>query len=299
MFKQLRFAVMALITLIGLAFPGVSPCFARGTVSPVVDFQSARTLGLAGAGKGKPTLTDSIFLNPSGLALEEIQAISATYDWLNHVEPAVGSTNQRVLNASIIDGRNPYVAGGLAYTRRPDLDIIHAAIGKKVLDWMAVGLSGKRYTTRPSFADIAGSNTGYDLGVSLTFAPNAELMPVPFSIAIVGDNLVRHPGNEPYIGGRKAGVGARISLKDILYLYGDVTRTMRIVGDDWSSVNVASELSIGGGLFARGGVMMGARKGWGIGGSWMAPRIGLNYGYQKRTGPRDGYEHAATIDLYM
>ena len=271
-----------------------------GPVSQVLDFQSARTLGLSGGGRASPQLADTVVVNPSALAFQEFQGLSATYDWLNHKEPAVGSTTQRVLNASVIDGRNPYVTGGVSYTRRPDLDIIHVGVGRKVvLDWLAVGATVKRYQVRPAYQCIAGGDSGFDGGVSATISPNPMTVALPFQFGITGDNLIMGNQAEKFLGGRKLGAGLKLNLKEILYPMVDYARVMGNNTPSFSVLSFGGETTIGGGLFARGSLMRMGRKGWGVGGSWMAPKIGFNYGYQRRSDPDDGFEHAVTVDFFI
>ncbi len=278
----------------------VNFAWSAGQVSPVLDFQSARTLGLAGAGKAVPTLTDVIFLNPAALGLAESQGVSGTYDWLNHQDPAIASTAQRVLNASIIDGKNPYAGAGIAFTRRPDLDLYHMVVAKKLTNWFSVGGTAKRFSVRPAYETIAGSHVGYDGGLSIALNPGALIPLVPVQLGVTMDNLVRFSGNEKYIGGRKLGVGARANLTDILYLMVDYTKNMGNTSRSFSSMSLAGELSLGGGLFARGGIQRMDMQAWSVGGSWMAPKVGFSYGYMRRTGPTpNGFEHAFTLDLYM
>jgi hypothetical protein len=221
-------------------------------------------------------------------------------DWLNHSQPAVASTTQRVLNAGLIDGRNPYVTGGASFTRRPDLDIIHIGLGRKVvLDWLAVGMSLKRYQVRDAYKSIAGGDNGYDGGLSVTVSPNPLTVPLPFQLGITSDNLIRSSETERFMGGRKMAAGVKFNLKEIFYPMVDYARVMGNNSPSFSVLSAGGEITIGGGLFARGSLMRMGRKGWGVGGSWMAPKIGFNYGYQKRTDPRDGFEHAVTLDFFM
>jgi hypothetical protein len=243
-------------------------------------------------------LGDSVIVNPSSLAFQELQGGAATYDWLNHQPPAVASTTQRVIHAVIYDGRNSLAVGGLSFTRRPDLDLIHFGIAKKLLPWFSLGGTAKRYSVRDAYKTITRDATGYDGGLSATASLEAIKL-LPIQVGVTVDNLINRPSDEFFLGGRKVATGVRGNLKDILFLNLDYARALRHSGSDYNQLSAAAEIALGGGLFARGGLIRLSEKGWGVGGSWMAPKIGFTYGYQKRTSPRSGFEHALQIDVYM
>ena len=272
--------------------------FSNLEAAEILDFQSARSLSLAGGGRGGPLLTDTIQQNAAFMGFQQVQSVQGTYNWLN-LTPTVPSVTQRVLNFSVMDGKNPYAQGGIALTRRPDFDIIHVAVARKITDWLSVGGIAKRFKARPAMEEISGDYTGYDGGVSLAIAPNPVGVAVPVQFGVSVDNLVRRSSDEARMGGRKVAVGMKANLKNILSVYGDFVETFGKNTPTYPHYSASAELSLGSEFYARGGLYGFKETGWGAGGGWMGPKIGINYGYQKKLTPRDGFEHALSIDIYM
>lgn len=264
----------------------------------VMDFKSPRVLSLAGNGRGGPLLTDTIHQNPAMLGFQQVQAFQASYSWLN-VTPIVPSVSQRAINFSVVDGRNEYAVAGVSLTRKPDIDLISIGVAKKLTDWISIGGSAKRYNTRPAYRDIVGDHTGYDGGLSVAISSPAEVTYVPVQVGISLDNIVRRNTDEPFMGGRKIGVGVKTNLKNILSVYADYTESLGKQTLTQPSYGIAAELALGADFFARGGISGFEKKSWGLGGGWMGPKLGINYGYQKRTSPREGFEHSVSAEIYM
>lgn len=259
-----------------------------------LDFQSSRTLSLGGSGRGGAMLTDTITLNPSMLGFQPVAALSGTYNWLN---PDAGNN----FNVAVIDGRNPYVNAGFSFTRKTSEDLFHLSLAKRVVPWLAVGVSGKRFATRSNAtAATGGSQVGYDGGLSATVALPTETVGIPLQFGIVGDNLANRVENERYIGPRQLGTGIKANLNNILLLYGDYVQNFSNLLGNYSTLSGGLEVALGSEIFARAGAFGFRENGWSAGIGWVGPKIGIAYGYQNRRFDAErSFSHAVTADIFM
>lgn len=269
-----------------------------------LDFQSSRTLSLAQGGRGGALLNDTITLNPSLLGFQPVSSFSGTFNWLDGSKYATDDS-QRTYNASVIDGKNQYVNAGISFTRRPDLDFIHVALAKRVIPSLSTGMTVKRFTTRQGAkALLSGSGTavsGFETGLSVSFAMPPEVSSFPIQIGFTADNLLHRARDEQHVGPRQLGVGAKISLEKVLMVYGDIIENFSNFSGAYMQWAGGAEVAIGNGFFTRGGLLGGKyQKGFGYGGGWVGPKIGVSYGFQNRLIAADrNYQHAVTMDIFM
>ncbi len=259
-----------------------------------LDFQSARTLSLAGGGRGGALLEDTTTLNPSMLGFYPISSISGTLDW---IKPGNGT---RMFHVGVIDGRNEYVAAGISFTRNQEVDVFHLALAKQALPWLSFGVHAKRFTTRQEqLPPLVKSITGYDYGVSASVATPKDMLAWPVQVGITADNLIHTAGYEQYVGPKQYAIGAKTNIKDILLLYADFVEGVFSGKGALPAYSGGAEISLGNDFYIRGGGFGFRDKGWGAGGGWVGPKVGLNYGYQKQTLEISNFQHAVTMDIYM
>lgn len=290
----------AITPLFGFSLIFLSGGLANAEPSPELqEFRSPRVISLAGTGRGFPILTDTIHQNIAALGFQEVQALQGSYNWQNF-SPRVPSVREKIWNGSIVDGRNEYAVAGISFTRRSDVDVYHLGVAKKLTDFLSIGGTAKRYSTRAAYEKYIGSRSGYDGGISVSAnLTKLDILPVGMQVGATLDNLVRRGSDEAIMGGRKLGVAARTDLKGIVSIYTDYVRVMGNTTETYSYFGAGAEVSLGADFFIRGGGFGFQRTGWGAGGGWMGPKIGVNYGYQKKLKPHDGFEHAVGFDFYM
>jgi len=271
-----------------------------GKAGYALDFQSSRTLSLGQTGRGGALLTDTIQLNPSLLGFQSAFALSGTYNWFSSTA-SPQSSNNRTLNAAVIDGKNEYVSAGLSYTRRIDLDMIHVGLGKRVLPWLSIGATAKRFNTRSNSVAVEGRQVAdFEGGVSTSVALPKETVGLPIQFGATLDNIRHLAGHEAYIGPRQAGVGTKVTVNNMLMLYADYVRSFSRIKGDYNEYHGGAELALGSEFYARGGLFGKNQSGFSYGVGWVGPKIGVNYGfqYQKELADR-ARVHAITVDLYM
>lgn len=247
-------------------------------------------------------LNDTITLNPSLLGFQPVASFSGTFNWLDGSQLAADD-QQRTYNVSVIDGKNQYVNAGISFTRRPDLDFIHVALAKRATTWLSFGSTVKRFASRSNPGKLlANGQSGLETGLSASIAIPKEVSVTPLQIGFTIDNIFNRARDEKYTGPRQAGVGLKANVESMLMLYGDLVQNFsNFSNGSWMQWSGGAELAIGGGFFGRGGLTGSSReKGFGFGGGWVGPKIGVNYGYQNklRAAERD-YAHAVTMDVFM
>ena len=257
-----------------------------------LDFQSARTLGMAQSGRAAPLLADVITLNPSTLGFYPISGISGTYGWQHP------SNDLNPFNVGIIDGNNDLFSAGASFTRATSFDFIHLAMAKKVTDIFSLGAHAKRFNNRTTGpGSRADRYVGYDFGLSSTIVLSQNQLPIPLYIGITSDNLSN--AHEGVFGARQFGVGLKTNITNIILPYLDYIYYQSKGPIDSQQLNLAAEIAAGADFFLRGGLMTLDVKGWGAGGGWIGPKVGIHYGYQKITSLDAHFEHSITLDIFM
>lgn len=251
-------------------------------------------------------LADTIFVNPSLLAFQPVGALSGTYSWINDSVFGPADSRPPSFNVSVIDGKNEYVNAGLAFTRRPGVDFLHLSLAKRALQWLSFGSSVKYFSSRgeamsPYTATPVGALIGTDMSFSTSFLVQTSFTATPIQIGIVGDNLIAKAANEPLIGPRQVGIGFKANLSSILLLYGDAVEYLPKNVGAYPMFHGGIELAFSPEIFLRGGIFGTHEKGWSLGGGWVGPKLGFNYGYQSKMAfdSHNAFEHALTVDFYM
>ena len=260
-----------------------------------LEYQSARTTSLAGGGRAGCLLTDTVTLNPSMLGFYQISALSGTLNWTT---PGAGRS---LYNLSVIDGNNQWFSAGLGFTRALKGDFIRLAVSKKIDYWLSVGAHAKRFNLRAKeLPPGLESFTAFDGGASVTFGIPKEWLPSPLIlISLTSDNLHHAQSVEKYFGPKEYGISTKVNINDLLLLYGDFIEHISYFNGGYPMYHGSAEISLGSEFFIRGGMFGFRSTGWSLGGGWVGPKVGLNYGFQNRTSdPREKLQ-TLTLDLYM
>jgi hypothetical protein len=165
--KPYRYALFVVITWVLLPFAALS-----------TDMQSARLLGLAGAGHAAPGLFDAVYYNPAHLSYGVMQAVNANigYDSFKNAAPTF-------FNATIADGFDQsFFQAALAYVRYPKQNIIHASLAKSFFKKKAsLGVTAKllwqeQESLRTALGNIfTNPRLSTDLLVGLNVKPSEKL----------------------------------------------------------------------------------------------------------------------------
>lgn len=263
------------------------------SVSFASDFHSARTVALGGAGHAGPMLTDALFLNPS----------FASFLPNTIVTGSVGSPDGRAptYSVAIQDGHGDFAfQAGLAYTRRADVNLVTVGAAKSFIKRMGFGLGGKwGIPTDPSQAFFADST----LSVSGFVGDWLQLSGIV-------DNLIELPAARAQNFYREFVLGSKINLMGIVLIYADPHWTPSLAAKDAWGIEAGLEFPILKDFFLRGGLFKNANlpqlltrgDGFGFGGGWLAPRLAIDYGFQRTwsqwTGGQ-GFVHQASLSVFF
>jgi hypothetical protein len=253
-------------------------------------FEGARLISLADSQRALTTGNDSIYVNPGGLALNQMYSVE-----LGYLDDIRGS--DRRLNASIVDSQAGPVAGGIAYTystRRPDHlnddpdarlkgHRVEIAAATKLGDQVGVGV-----TTRYLHYDLKNGPDGEEGFKTLTFDVGLAYRVAEWlSIGAVGYNLTnsKRPEVPIAIGG---GLGVEIAGFSI---EGDVRYAFPNDG--------AARVSFGAGYVIADMVPLRigtwydfANKAWAVSGGvgFTYERIGVDIGYRQLVSGEPSFE---------
>lgn len=271
---------------------------AFGSIAQASDFHSARTVALGGAGHAGPMLTDALFLNPS----------FASFLPNTIVTGSVGSPDGRspTYSVAILDGHGDFAfQAGLAYTRRADVNLVTVGAAKSFVKRMGFGLGGKWVIpTDPSqyfFADSTLSVSGF--------------ISDWLQVSAIVDNLVELPAARAQNFYREIVLGTKVNIMGIVMLYADPHWTPTLAatesaGAAWG-VEAGVEFPVFKDFFLRGGLFKNANlpqlltrgDGFGLGGGWLAPRIAIDYGFQRTwsqwRGGGQGFVHQASLSVFF
>ncbi|NDG84894.1 MAG: hypothetical protein EBX52_07640 [Proteobacteria bacterium] len=150
--------------------PLIAAVFSIIPMSHGVEFQSPRTLGLGGAGRGGPWLTDSIYLNPSFASYTPVYVLSGTY---------TGSNHGRNYNLSVQDSRTETFQAGAGFTKRDQNNVVNIGASKAFMKTLGVGVGSK------FIFDPGSGNPTPDFTVSTSYLATEWMY-----AAIIIDNLI-------------------------------------------------------------------------------------------------------------
>ena len=224
-----------------------------------IEFHSARTLSLGGAGRATPLLTDSIYLNPSYASFAPVYSLSGTYESLN--------PSGRNYNVSIQDSRTELFQGGVGFTKRENDSVVNIGASRRAINTLGVGIGSKfviNDQTRKMTSDFIFSTTY--LALQWMYA------------TVIIDNVLANLDRTFYIGMKF------IPTKNV-NIYLDPFYTPEYSGGKKAGYHLGLEFGLMADFFFRIGKYQDAEipylgtrgNGFGIGAGWLGPRLSLDY----------------------
>jgi hypothetical protein len=264
------------------------------------DFQTPRTLGLAGSGHGAPLHGDPIYLNPSFISFLQTYNLGFGYSVANPSpnDPAATPFRGMNWNVNVTDGRSELFQAGVAFARREDYRMLHLAISKSVMPAMSVGLGGKFF-----FPQDGATNQIMDGGLSASY-----IFHEMFQASLIVDNLLGSQAGLAQGLNREIILGTKVNLKGIAMFYIDPHFYPNApAGVSQYGHEVGAELTIFKDLFLRGGLFKNSMvsylgrngSGWALGAGWITPRLSLDYGFSSSTEPVSEQAHSFGFTVYL
>lgn len=243
-----RFFTFAALTLFVFASQAVA-----------VEFHSPRTLGLGGAGRAAPLLSDSIYLNPSYASFTPVYSIGA-----NYITMEQGGRNY---NVSVMDSRTELFQAGVGYTKYQSSSAINIGASKLAVQELGFGLGSKF---------IINDQTK-KMSTDLIFSSTYTGLPWLFSTIVV-DNLMNTFERTFYF-------GIKFIPVHNVTVYFDPFYTPEHSSGEKLGYHLGLEFGLLAdfhfriGQYKHGEIpFMGTRgNGFGIGGGWIGPKLNLDY----------------------
>ncbi len=277
--------------------------FAFSFAAQASDFHSPRTAALAGSGHASPLLNDAIYLNPSYTSFLPNYGFSINYllyDAGNQNAAGYSDYNGHSLNFSIQDGRSDVFQAGVGYTIRDDSKLLSIGASKAVVDKLGIGIGAKLVFPND------GSKMVNDGIFSTTYA-FADFGQTAFII----DNIIQSSGAKDRGMYRQFIVGTKFNVEKVVLVYVDphLTPDLPDMDDRTSNWGLEGglEFPIMSDVFLRMGLMRNSyvpfvnrySDGYGLGLGWLAPRLSLDYAFQRVITPLPGHAHTFGITLYF
>ena len=233
--------------------------FAFASQAGAVEFHSPRTLGLGGAGRANPLLSDSIYLNPSYASFSPVYSLGANF---TNIEQ--GGRNY---NVSVMDSRTELFQAGVGYSKYQDSAAINIGASKLAIQELGFGLGSKfiiNDKTKKMSSDLIFSSTY--TGVPWLFS------------SIVIDNLMNTFERTLYL-------GIKFIPVHNVTVYFDPLYTPEHSTGKKMGYHLGFEFGLLADFFFRIGQYrhgeipyLGTRgDGFGIGGGWIGPKLNLDY----------------------
>ncbi len=243
------------------------------------DFLSPRIFGLGGASHASPLFTDSVYLNPSFIALMPIKSFSMAY--LNYRAENVFSF------AGQIGSNTSPIQSGIGVTRYESSTAVNLGLSKSFFDRVALGL-GAKY--------LEGKFDG-----SISFS---AIVTNSIRVAVIADNLAESQGNLGYL--RELIFGTRFSPLPYLQIYFDPLWVPSNSDSQWG-YQVGAEVNFLNDGFFRLGRLQNASlqfipargDGWSAGLGWQFGHFTLDYGLGRITTLAGGWANTIGITLFF
>lgn len=271
------------------------------------DFHSPRTASLGGAGHAGPLLNDSIYLNPSYNSFLPTYAFAFSYGSFTGEPHQVGPNQSidyygRNYNASVSDGRSELFQAGVGYTMREDAYLINIGASKAVIRQAGVGMGAKL-----AFSHDESKPSVKDLTFSSTYVFTKWLQ-----AALIVDNVLESKSALEWEMYREFILGTKVIALESIMLYLDPHYVPALGSKEKWGYEAGLEVTIMRDFFVRGGHFKNAAipfqqglrgQGYGFGAGWLAPRISLDYGFQKVAknirGLPSAYQHLFGATIYF
>lgn len=252
------------------------------TTVQAVEYQSPRTLGLGGAGRGAPLLTDAIYLNPAYSSFITSYSLHAGYLWFEE---------GRNYNVSIQDSRTEMFQAGIGFTRREQNAVLNIGASRTVVDRLGFGLGSKIV-----FDDGTGERTTNFL-FSTTFLASNWMY-----ASLIIDNLLEGDSSRARNLYRNFYLGFKFfALKELL-IYVDPVYSPNYPYGNKAGFSAGAEFAMMADFFLRVGKFVDGEvaylntrgDGWGIGLGWLGPKVNFEFALHRVTSDhRQHKNHAA------
>jgi len=248
------------------------------------DYHSPRTTALAGSGHAAPLLTDALYLNPSFVSFLKTYGISASYLWQRGMNE---SYKGRYYNLSIQDGRTELFQAGLGLTVKDEGILVSVGASKSFVERFGVGMGSKFLFTDGFGSELAVS----DFSLSTSFVAMPWLQ-----FALILDNVMEVADGLRFGYYRELTLGAKINVMQVFLIYADPHWTPELPVGENLGYNLGLEFPVMSDLFLRGGHFYNAKipslnrygTGIGLGLGWTAPRLSIDYAFQRIFQTNDG-----------
>ena len=274
--KRFRALLLGSIGFI-LAGPvqNLNPAFAA-------DFHSPRTVGLGNAGAAGPFINDAIYLNPSLVPLlfpaKSLSVNFQAYDGGKYPGSRLAPQG-RVTNASFQDGSAPMFAAGVGYTLRDDGPILSIGASKSFFERTGFGLGYKIF-----IEERGDKPSGSDGLFSASVIAQDWLI-----VSLIVDNLFNSKAAGSRGATREIKLGTKSNIMEIMLIYFDPSWMPDLPDGRRFSYALGTEYPIFREIFLRVGMfknsyipfLSGRADGLGAGLAWVAPKLSLDYGFQR------------------
>jgi hypothetical protein len=256
-----------------------------------VEFQSPRTLGLGGAGRAAPWLTDAIYLNPSYASFSPIYTLTGSYTTFDQ---------GRNYNVSIQDARTESLQAGAGYTKREQNAAVNIGASRAFQKKWGVGLGTKLILDQPS------NHMTTDLVASGTLLAMQWL-----NVAFIVDNLIAGSDQRARNLSRTAYTAVRLVAARKIEFYFDPFFSPDYSGGNKGGFTAGAEIGMLEDLFLRFGKSVDAEithlntrgSGFGLGLAWIGPRISLEVAMNRtlsaHAGGSTGIAHSGSINIFF
>ena len=241
-----------------------------------IEYQSPRTFGLGGAGRGAPLLNDAIYLNPSYASFTPIYSIATGYDWFSN-----SNVSGRNYNVSIQDSRTEMFQAGVGFTRREQNAAINVGASKQVISRLGIGLGSK------TIIDDQTNKMTTDFMYSTSFIASQWIY-----ASLIIDNLVDSSGARSRNLYRDFFVGSKIIIVKEVQLYIDPHYTPNYPFGKKFGWSAGVEFALLADFYLRGGRFLDTEvsylntrgEGYGLGLGWIGPKFNVDYAMNRVTG---------------
>ncbi|NDD93273.1 hypothetical protein EBZ37_14480 [bacterium] len=259
--------------------------------SNAVEFQSPRTLGLAGSGRAAPWLSDAIYLNPSFASFSPIYTLSGAF---------TGFDQGRNYNVSIQDSRTESLQAGVGFTKREQNVSLNIGASREFQKKWGIGLGSKIILDQPS------NRMTSDFIISGTLLAMQWL-----NVAIIVDNVIAGAPQTNRNLHRTFFSSVRLNAARKVDFYFDPFFSPSYGGGNKGGFSVGTEIGMLEDLYLRLGRSVDAEiphlntrgSGYGVGIAWVGPKISLEAAMNRtltaHTAGVTGTAHSGAVHIFF
>jgi hypothetical protein len=269
----------------------VLPFFLMISSAKAVEFQSPRTLGLGGAGRAAPWLTDAIYLNPSYASFSPIYTLSGAF---------TGFDQGRNYNVSVQDSRTETFQAGVGFTKREQNASVNIGASRAFERKWGVGLGSKVILDQPS------NRWTSDFTASGSVIANQWL-----NVALIIDNLIASGEQRSRNLHRTLYLATRVVAARKIQFYFDPFFSPDYPGGNKGGFSAGAEIGMLDDLYLRLGRSVDSEithlnnrgSGYGVGIGWLGPKICIDLALSRtlsaHAGGLTGTAQSAAVQIYF